>query len=1061
MNHSPRLRSGLMTCLVSLFLLTNILAQQAQPLNTAALDEKSYGEIDTMIITYHQQGDFANAIPLVKYVRARAKAEFGPTDSLYTLFTDNLAVFYSKSGNYKKAKELFEEAVELWAKVVGKQHPDYVIGLTSLGGAYLHLGNYTKAEQILLQALAIWGDIENGIDTISYAVTLLDLGSLYSDQGRYQEAIRYVQKSIKLLEQANHKQTPFYLGACENLAVDYQRLGKYKKAEKLYNEVLHGTVRLVGKEHPAYARILINLGALYLSNKQYELAESFYLQALPIEKKTTGELHPEYATTLNNLGAIYEELGKNKKAKQCYLQSLEIRKTIFGKEHVAYLTSLSNLGLFYVNTKDYPKAKECLTIAEDIGRRTLGTKHDLYLTVLSNMALLYSYQDNNEQAVSTYKKILPIFEELFGQQHKSYIGGLNNLASIALSEKEYAVAEEYLWQAIEANVNQKLKHGVDESLVQKLQTIPLTSIYSLTNSLKLLHRILGVRGDKAEQRLVTQLVLALLAKNRHQLSEEGDKLRVLKQNHQWTLAYLNTLDPQEDALQALETAEQDKSVLLLDATQTQHAYHFGNLPDSLVNKEQQLLAQKQKLKGQLLKEQRGPQKKDLRTQLNQTNQAINELTDYIRKNYPNYAQLKYQANAIDIQSLQASLGEQQAMIEYLVGDSTVHLFFVDKQTVKWLSVPLRKQVLAKKIQQMHDVLSNYQNLVQNADRVYQDYIDVAYWCYQKLIAPFQKELSSKKELLIVTDGELGHLPFGAFLTKKATAQKADYQSLAYLINNYSISYNYSATLWQTIRQKDKMSNNGQLLAMAADYRSSNSVGSRLPSYQKLRKALSPLPAAEKEVQIIQNAYGGSLFTNKQANERTFKNKASEYGMIHLAMHGILNQNTPMLSSIAFTEDGDSLEDNFLHAYEISKLDLHADLVVLSACETGYGKFETGNGIASIARAFVYAGVPSLVVSLWQVNDQATAEIMQLFYQNMHNGMTQAEALRQAKLSYIKTAQGVAAHPAFWSPFVQLGNSRPIQLTAQKSPWLWWLGGGVLIVVGIGAWGLGRRKKTVA
>ncbi len=155
------------------------------------------------------------------------------------------------------------------------------------------------------------------------------------------------------------------------------------------------------------------------------------------------------------------------------------------------------------------------------------------------------------------------------------------------------------------------------------------------------------------------------------------------------------------------------------------------------------------------------------------------------------------------------------------------------------------------------------------------------------------------------------------------------------------------------------------------------------------------------------------------------------------MHGVLDKKQPMLSSLAFTENKDSLEDNFLQAYEISRMQLNADLVVLSACETGYGQFEQGEGVVSLARSFMYAGVPSLVVSLWQVNDVSTSIIMKAFYNNLSAGMNKPEALRQSKLSYLQNVDGIMAHPAFWSPFIQLGDSKPVYLK-NKSNWVPWV-----------------------
>ena len=131
--------------------------------------------------------------------------------------------------------------------------------------------------------------------------------------------------------------------------------------------------------------------------------------------------------------------------------------------------------------------------------------------------------------------------------------------------------------------------------------------------------------------------------------------------------------------------------------------------------------------------------------------------------------------------------------------------------------------------------------------------------------------------------------------------------------------------------------------------------------------------------------------------------------------------------------------------------------MLSACETGYGKFEAGNGIASLARAFMYAGSPALIVSLWQVNDFATSEIMKNLYANLADGMKKDEALRQAKLQYMKSAEGVLAHPAFWSPFIMMGKTDAVYLKT-KGGWFWWFVGGGIVALGAGFFAMRSRRK---
>jgi len=266
---------------------------------------------------------------------------------------------------------------------------------------------------------------------------------------------------------------------------------------------------------------------------------------------------------------------------------------------------------------------------------------------------------------------------------------------------------------------------------------------------------------------------------------------------------------------------------------------------------------------------------------------------------------------------------------------------------------------------------------------------------------------------------------------------------------YNISYNYSATLWKENKETPAPKNNGQILAMVANYDiklDSSMMGVRLPTDQGLREGLLPLPAAKKEVETLQEKYQGFFAFDALASEKTVKDKAGNFAILHFAMHGILDAKRPMLSSLAFSEDNDSTESNFWQAHEISKLELNANLVVLSACETGYGKFEVGNGIASLARAFMYAGASFLIVSLWQVNDFATSEIMKNLYNNLADGMKKDEALRQAKMQYMKSAKGVLAHPAFWSPFIMMGNTDAMRIERKGNGMYWWIGGGLVVLV---------------
>jgi CHAT domain-containing protein len=352
-------------------------------------------------------------------------------------------------------------------------------------------------------------------------------------------------------------------------------------------------------------------------------------------------------------------------------------------------------------------------------------------------------------------------------------------------------------------------------------------------------------------------------------------------------------------------------------------------------------------------------------------------------------------------------------------------------------------------------LSNYQFINQNNEAADRLYLKTGYKLYQLLLSEGLAQLDGITELIIIPDYTLGHIPFETLLT---TSKKnvANYKELDYLLYKYQIRYAYSAQLLYQYQKLNKQGKGGlNVLGVASSYDSAPSeMLQRTFTQQRIRKHLIPLPSVQEEVDAIQNIVSsGSFYRGMLATEANFKQNANQYNVLHLAMHGVLNIEYPMASAMAFTEDVDSIEDNFLYGYEIAQMDLSAALVVLSACETGYGKFEQGEGVMSLARSFMYAGVPSAIVSLWQVNDVSTAVLMQLFYENLNQGMTKSMALAMAKRNYIKRAKGIAAHPAYWAAFVCIGEDSPLVNT--RVNWYWWIGGAVLIALGI--FGLKRRK----
>lgn len=690
------------------------------------------------------------------------------------------------------------------------------------------------------------------------------------------------------------------------------------------------------------------------------------------------------------------------------------------------------------------------------------------LAKLDSLAGLYLQKKDYALALKYNQKSLVIRQNIFGQRHSSIASSLQNFAELYYEQQDYTVALDFSIQSIVTNSPTIDSNIQLPSLIEQLTTHQYYSNKVILNSLKYIYKTLKTpfyqKKDSTallqSYKLCKQAIL-LIGQQQNKRSINDDKLELARNSSffvseliQTALELAKTTKNPSYLVNSLYYMEHNKTLLLTDALKAQRAaQNFGNLPENLSLKELHLQQQKDQLQQQVLTGLDQKELQYLQTALNETNLQLEAFKKQLKKEFPKYFKLRYSPIFAKVSDLQSILTDDVAMLEYFIADSSIYLFYIAAKDFQIYPIAVNPDELKTKIKDLRLVLSDYMYISNNPEENHALYTQTALWFYQKLVAPALSNKKGIKHLVIIPDGELVHLPFEVFLTDASNA--TDYKKLPYLLKKYRISYDYSATLFKEnlAATATKLSNN-HLLGMASAYENTASPDFRPAHLQSLRKKLKPLPATIKEINSLAKQFNGVFAKGQKANERFFKEQAPQFGIIHLAMHGILNQHHPILSGLAFTENGDSIEDNFLQAYEISHLELNAALVVLSACETGYGRFQKGEGVMSLAHSFMYAGVPSLVVSLWQINDQTTALLMKNFYQNLLSSQNKATALQQAKLQYLEKAKGISAHPAFWSALVQLGNYHPIQPQKKTSYW-WYIS--IALGLGIGYFSLRRRK----
>ncbi|MEL6866822.1 MAG: CHAT domain-containing protein, partial [Bacteroidota bacterium] len=290
--------------------------------------------------------------------------------------------------------------------------------------------------------------------------------------------------------------------------------------------------------------------------------------------------------------------------------------------------------------------------------------------------------------------------------------------------------------------------------------------------------------------------------------------------------------------------------------------------------------------------------------------------------------------------------------------------------------------------------------------------------YQILLENTLRQLpSSVQRLLIIPDDLLSYLPFGILLQKAVDPEIKNYdpKQFQYLLGQYTLSYHYSATLLLQHRQN----NDPKQQALKSFIGFAPSFGQQVGDQQRqscTSDNIYSLQCNQQEVESIEALISGKTYLAQSANKSNFANEAAQYRIIHLATHACVDDQDNMLNKIWFSDD-------YLSNYDLVNIPLQADLVVLSACNTGYGKLIKGEGVMSLARGFILAGCPSTLMSLWAVDDCSTSGIMVRFYENLRAGKTKDEALRQAKLEHIKSADKANAHPYYWAAFVQFGDAQ--------------------------------------
>ncbi len=926
---------------------------------------------------------------------------------------NNISNVYWRNSKLDVSIENAQNALEICAKHLSSDILQEALAYDNLGLCYEEKLEFQRALDLYHKALTIKQKLlpENHLLIGS---SYQNLGSVADSYNDIDSALKYYEKHLKISVNARGEDHEYTANSYNNVATVLEATGKYEKALQYYQKALKTRLKLFGEENYHVSSSYNNLGVLYKNLGHYDKALDYYQKTIKIRKKIFDDQSPRLIGPYHNVGLTYDELGQFEQALESYKKGLSIIIKLFDDDHIYSAHSYENFGDHYLLQGNYDKALEYYTKSQKIYIEFLGNNNAQVTYVYNQMGLAYFKMKEYDSAIEFYNKAIDVNLKK-DAENKVDLDNFLDLNSLLVTYEGKAKTLRFKYN--ENRNLEKLNESI--SMYQRSDTI-VSHLRNSINNYK----------DK--------LIFTEKSKEVYKGAIKAQMLDYKQQQNQKSLE------------KTFYFVEKSKANTLKELLNISTAENFGQLPTDIVSLEKSIKTDKAFYLSQLATEESKKTSidtlkiKEFESQLFDLNRKQDSLTTLVEKNYPKYYQLKYKNEVASVSDIQNNLEDNTTLLEFFTADSITYTFIITKNelVVKELSTPnlqqdielLRKSIIDKNVNAFK---SQSHNL------------------YQQLIDPIKDQLTGD-QLVIIPDGSLWHLNFDLLLTQSTNSNNP--KELPYWLKDYTISYANSATiLFNSFKDQKRSAVAEECLAFSFSD-STNSKEATNMSLATLRDAGDDLPGTREEIRAISNIIDGQYYFGSKAIEANFKRNADKYRILHLALHGEVDNERPENSRLFFTKSNDTIEDNYLYSHELFALNIPAELTVLSACNTGTGKLAKGEGIMSLGNAFQYAGAKSLLLTSWEVSDQTTPELMKYFYKNLKTGMSKAKALRQAKLEYLSTANVNRTHPFYWGGFYLVGDHTPIEFN-DNSFLYWILGIGLLVMLSsILIWRVRRTEK---
>ncbi|MBO3698726.1 CHAT domain-containing protein [Roseivirga sp. E12] len=936
----------------------------------------------------YSQRKYPEALAAFEAIITQAEAQQNYEEIVYAMEKKALAL--RRLNKYDQAIDTIEEAIRLAQLELPKEH--ILISRTYYTRGVLdhRLGNFYQARSYFDTALVYY---DNAVQYDSAGYNRLIQYKYYAYQyseGSQDTLLKYLDKLVELEELKPTPSRDEILILLQSYPTIYTQKGDfeqalsyaiqgYKYAKDHREEV---SDRYFAESQYYLARVLYN-------KKDHRRAIDIGEEAMPLVEKIPRNQMPEYYSFNNLMGIAYMAVGKPQKALPFLTKAIElpiedsrgntIRNSLRFRAQVKI-----NLGLCYLNLGADEKGKRFLD-------ESLAEMKNLVTSPNSNLRVNYKHLGDYYFNKRDWKESLIMYDSALRNSIPSYTSELHGFPpteNVDFSYEDLRILQKKASSMKNAAFND---YSTEEALLSSRKYILET------------HKLLLSRRKEL---LATQGKL-FLSENFKRLYENGLDISFKLYKSTGNKEYFND---------AMGFASNSKAILFLEQSNEFDLVNNDQLNidiKELFFKAKNNVERLQKIfDGLIDKSVTSDSVITINDQLLLARNDVQEVRDTVE-----FLLTQFDSKNSFVELLNNSktpnLKKSQALVEFFYGEEDIYILAKIDDRQSFNRVKLDEQLLAS-IEQVIALVSKApkaEEIRGQATVFHNESASV----FDKLLRPTFDELDIESgHLIIVPDEILSRLPFETLVMEGGPSS---FDELSYLVKQFSVQYQLSTQLLSNSWDKDKAGKG--LLGIGFKQEGETSYD---------RGSYESLPGTEKEIRFLEASVPGTYLIGANGTKTEFLDKAKDYDILHLAIHGQADTVSRYESSLIFNGQ----EDNILNTDDLYRADLRARLAVLSACESGIGVLNKGEGTFSIARGFALVGVPSVVMSLWKVNDQITSEIMVDMYESFRESHTINESLRQAKLNYLERSDEYSAHPYYWAAFLQLGEN--VRKDQRKSGW---------------------------